>query len=97
MHFLMFFVFWVFFWGGGGIWDSGGGGIPPQEIAGNNTGGQGADLVAGFARCECRFRHGRSLHPARPVFHLLRAHEISFRLDAVVHRRSHADSSLLWI
>ena len=36
IHFLMFFVFWVFFWGG--IWDSGGGGeFPPQEIAGNNT------------------------------------------------------------
>ena len=35
MHFLMFFVFWVFFWGGDlGFW----GGIPPpQEIAGNNT------------------------------------------------------------
>ena len=34
MHFLTFFIFWVFFWGG--IWDSG---IPPppQEIAGNNT------------------------------------------------------------
>ena len=52
---------------------------------------------AGFARCECRFRHGRSLHPARPVVHLLWAYGISIRLDAVVHRRSHADSSLLWI
>ena len=28
MHFLMFFVFWVFFWEGG-IWDSGG--IPPGD------------------------------------------------------------------
>ena len=59
--------------------------------------GQGTDLVASSARCECRLRHGRSLHPARPVVHLLWAHGISIRLDAVVHRRSHADSSLLWI
>ena len=58
---------------------------------------QGTDLVAGLARCECRFRHGWSLHPARPVVHLLRAHGISIRPDAVVHRRSHADSSLLWV
>ena len=34
MHFLMFFVFWVFFWGEFGIL----GGKSPQEIAGNNTG-----------------------------------------------------------
>ena len=43
---------------------------------------QGTELVAGFARCECRFRHGRSLHPARPDVHLLWAHGISIRLDA---------------
>ena len=59
--------------------------------------GLGTDLVAGSARCECRIRHGRSLHPARPAVHLVWAHGISIRLDAVVHRRSHADSSLLWI
>ena len=35
MHFLMFFVFWVFFWEEFGI--LGGGGKSPQEIAGNNT------------------------------------------------------------
>ena len=29
MHFLMFFVFWVFFWGG--IWDSGRGIPPPRR------------------------------------------------------------------
>ena len=50
-----------------------------------------------YAQCECRFRHGRSLHPARPVVRLLRAHGISIRLDAVIHCQSHAESSLLWI
>ena len=33
MHFLMFFVFWVFFWGNLRFW-----GVSPQEIVGNNTG-----------------------------------------------------------
>ena len=33
MHFLMFFVFWVFFWGNLGFR-----GEIPQEIAGINTG-----------------------------------------------------------
>ena len=54
-------------------------------------------FIASPARCECRLRQGRSFHHARPVVLLGRAHGISIRLDAVVHRRSYADSSLPWI
>ena len=45
MHFLMFFVFWVFFWGEFGI--LGEEFPPPQEIAGNNT-EQSTVLKRGF-------------------------------------------------
>ena len=50
--------------------------------------GRWTDLIACTARCEFRLRHGRSLHPTRRVVHLVWAHGISIRLDAIVHRRS---------
>ena len=72
--------------------------ISNLELLHVETSGQRTNLVLALLDVIAAFdTYGRSLHPARPVVHLVRTHEIGVRSDAVVHRRSHADSSLLWI